>query len=295
MDALHQRTRHLGIDAGFEQHDSLYLDGTVLCPRDLAREAEARRGAGFEVTLLEPPDVERRVGIRGRTAILSYDQLAADPRRLATDFLRAAVSRGTRLVSPADITTVAPSSDEVIAGTSAGPAIRARHLVFATGYEVPVGRAARRPRDGLHVGDRHQAPAAELVARPLHDLGSVRSRICTSARHWAGASSAAARTRPSPIPPRETRCCRRRRGSSKRGWRRCFRAWTRAPATRGAAHSGCRKRECHPSAPCPACPTASPCWAMAATASRSRPWRPSCCAIRSPAAAIPTRDLFAFR
>ena len=29
MDALHQRTRHLGIDAGFEQHDSLYLDGTV--------------------------------------------------------------------------------------------------------------------------------------------------------------------------------------------------------------------------------------------------------------------------
>ena len=139
MDALHQRTRHLGIDVGFEQYDSLYLDGTVLCSGGLAREAEARRCAGFEVTLLEPPEVERRVGIKGRTAILSYDQLAADPRRLATDFLRAAVSRGTRIVSPADITTVAPSSDEVIAGTSAGPAIRARHLVFATGYEVPAG------------------------------------------------------------------------------------------------------------------------------------------------------------
>ena len=128
MDALHQRTRHLGIDAGFEQHDSLYLDGTVLCPRDLVREAEARRCAGFEVTLLEPPEVERRVGIRGRTAILSYDQLAADPRRLARTSCappcRAAHASCPRPTSPPSV----PSSDVVIAGTSAGPAIRARHL-----------------------------------------------------------------------------------------------------------------------------------------------------------------------
>jgi len=139
MDALRQRTRHLGIDAGVEVRDSLYLDGNVLRPRDLVREAEARRSAGFEVTLLEPPEVERRVGIKGRTAILSYDQLAGDPRRLATGFLRAAVSRGARILSPADVTAVAPDAAGVIASTAAGPAIRARHLVFATGYEVPAG------------------------------------------------------------------------------------------------------------------------------------------------------------
>src|SRR5688500_17124545 len=158
MDALRQRTRQLGIDAGFEQRDSLYLDGTVLSPLGLAREVEARRRAGFEVTLLQPPEVERRVGVKGRTAILSYDQLAADPRRLTTDFLRAAASRGTRIVSPADVTGVAPQSNEVIAETSEGPVIRARHRVFATGYEVPTGvpRAGHAPASTWAVATRRQ-------------------------------------------------------------------------------------------------------------------------------------------
>jgi glycine/D-amino acid oxidase-like deaminating enzyme len=139
MDALCQRARHLGIQARFERHDSLYLDGNLLNPRGLAREAEARRRAGFELALLEPPEVERYVGIKGRTAILSFDQLAADPRRLATDFLRAAVSRRARIVSPADVTAVSADTSGVSAQTSGGPTIRARHLVFATGYEVPEG------------------------------------------------------------------------------------------------------------------------------------------------------------
>jgi glycine/D-amino acid oxidase-like deaminating enzyme len=139
MDALCQRARHLGIHARFERHDSLYLDGNLLNPRGLAREAEARRRAGFELALLEPPEVERYVGIKGRTAILSFDQLAADPRRLTTDFLRAAASRRARIVSPADVTAVSADASGVSAQTSGGPTIRARHLVFATGYEVPEG------------------------------------------------------------------------------------------------------------------------------------------------------------
>ena len=139
MDALYQRTRHLGIDAGFERRDSLYLDGSILDLHGLARETDARRHAGFEVTLLNPPDVERRFGIKGRAAILSYDQLAADPRRLATDFLRAASSRGARIASPADITAVSAHASGVTAETAGGPTVQARHVVFATGYEVPAG------------------------------------------------------------------------------------------------------------------------------------------------------------
>lgn len=139
MDALHQRTRHLGIDAGFERRDSLYLDGSILNYHGLARESEARRRAGFEVSLLNAVEVERRFGIKGRAAIVSYDQLAANPRRLAIDFLRAAASQGARIVSPVDITAVSSDANGVTARTSGGPAIRARHLVFATGYEVPHG------------------------------------------------------------------------------------------------------------------------------------------------------------
>ena len=182
MDALYQRTRHLGIDAGFERRDSLYLDGSILDLRGLARETDARRHAGFEVTLLNPPDVERRFGIKGRAAILSYDQLAADPRRLATDFLRAASSRGARIASPADITAVSAHTSGVTAETAGGPTVQARHVVFATGYEVPAGRSPHRSRHGIHLGHRHQAAAAESVAGPLHDLGSVRSLFVRTQR-----------------------------------------------------------------------------------------------------------------
>jgi glycine/D-amino acid oxidase-like deaminating enzyme len=139
VGALRERARHLGIDAGCTDRDSLYLDGNVLCAEGLARECQARRGAGFEATFLDPSEVERRFGIAGRAGVLSYDNLAADPRRLTAGFLRAAVSRGARIFSPVDVAAVEAGASGVVAHTVSGPAIRARHLVFATGYELPEG------------------------------------------------------------------------------------------------------------------------------------------------------------
>jgi glycine/D-amino acid oxidase-like deaminating enzyme len=139
LEALKERTRHLGIDADCVECNSLYLDGDVLGPRALRAEAAARQQAGFEVTWLDPPAVKGRFGITGRSAILGYGNLAADPRRLAHGFLQAAVSRGARLASPVEVVSVRPTRGGVIATTSTGRAVTARHLVFATGYELPKG------------------------------------------------------------------------------------------------------------------------------------------------------------
>ena len=139
LDALRARVRHLGIDADCVERDSLYLEGDVLGRRALGEEAGARRRAGFEVTLLAADQVERRFGIAGRSGLLSYDNLSADPRRLAHGFLTAAVARGARLASPVDIVAIRPARGGVRAHTSHRRVVHARHLILATGYELPKG------------------------------------------------------------------------------------------------------------------------------------------------------------
>ena len=106
LEALRERSRHLGIDADQTNCDSLYLEGNELDADGLRAEAAARREAGFETTFLGARAVEARYGISRRSALLGYGNLSADPRRLAAGFLRAALGRGARLYAPANVLTV---------------------------------------------------------------------------------------------------------------------------------------------------------------------------------------------
>ena len=139
LEALRERSRHLGIDADQTNCDSLYLEGNELDADGLRAEAKARREAGFETTFLGARAVETRYGIRRRSALLGYGNLSADPRRLAAGFLRAALGRGARLYAPATLLAVHPGRNGVRAEIESGPTIRAGSVVFATGYELPKG------------------------------------------------------------------------------------------------------------------------------------------------------------
>ena len=139
VDALRERSERLGIKADQATRGSLYLDGNVLDADGLAQEYEARVRAGFEVELLKPAEVKDRFGISGRHAIAGYGNYSADPRRLATGFLNAAIARGAKLFAPVEVTDIESSDAGVIAATKDGPEITCDHLVFATGYEMPKG------------------------------------------------------------------------------------------------------------------------------------------------------------
>jgi len=139
LDALRERARHLGIDADCIDRDSLYLQGDVLDEHGLRIEAAARREAGLEVTFLTAREVKKRFGISRRAAILGYGNVTADPRRLAAGFLRAAVGRGARIFTPVEIIAVQPQRSSTRVLTSAGNTIRAKHVVFATGFELAKG------------------------------------------------------------------------------------------------------------------------------------------------------------
>lgn len=139
LDALRERVRRLGLRADLASRDSLYLEGDVLDAAGLRQEYEARREAGFEVQLLEPREVKARWGIAGRAGLLGFDSLIADPRRLTAGLLQIACQRGARLYAPVAIEEVEAGPRRVLAHTAEGRTLRARHLIYATGYELPKG------------------------------------------------------------------------------------------------------------------------------------------------------------
>ena len=98
--ALLARSRALGITAGQQTRDSLYLAGDLLDAAGLAREAEARRAIGFETTWLDRAALRRCFAIDRPSALLSHGGFATDPRRLTAGFLRAAIASGARSPPP---------------------------------------------------------------------------------------------------------------------------------------------------------------------------------------------------
>ncbi|WP_235535744.1 NAD(P)/FAD-dependent oxidoreductase [Sphingopyxis sp. Root1497] len=139
VDALRERTERLGLAVDGATRGSIYLDGNILDADGLAREADARRRAGFEVELLGPAAVQERYGIKGRHALIGFGNYSADPRRLTIGYLNVALARGARLYSPVDICDIAPTGEGVTLVSARGPSIRARHVVVATGYEMMKG------------------------------------------------------------------------------------------------------------------------------------------------------------
>jgi glycine/D-amino acid oxidase-like deaminating enzyme len=136
VHALRERARNLGFDDSIEDSDSLYLQGDMLDAHGLQREAAARTRAGFEVEYLNASQVQAEYGIRRRAGLRTANAFSADPRVLAAGMLRAAVARGAQLFSPEEVTEVHAVRGGVRAVTASGHRIAARHLVFATGYEL---------------------------------------------------------------------------------------------------------------------------------------------------------------
>jgi glycine/D-amino acid oxidase-like deaminating enzyme len=129
--------RTLGIEA--QRRNALYLAGNRLDPAGLRREADARMKAGFETLFLDRKELKQRFGIVRSGAIFSYDNITADPRLVTAILLKTAARKGVRIYSPVKIVGVEPRKTHVTAKTATEQTIRAKHLIFATGYELPKG------------------------------------------------------------------------------------------------------------------------------------------------------------
>jgi glycine/D-amino acid oxidase-like deaminating enzyme len=137
VTSLSGHLRTLGIEA--QARNALYLAGNKLDAAALVREADARAKAGFETLVLSRKELKQRFGITRSAALYGYDNIAVDPRAMTATFLIAAADNGTRIYSPVKIMEVEPHKSFVSAKTEDGQTIRAKTLIFATGYELAKG------------------------------------------------------------------------------------------------------------------------------------------------------------
>jgi glycine/D-amino acid oxidase-like deaminating enzyme len=139
LHGLTARTRFLRIPCDLAWRQSIYLAGNVLDRAGLQRESGLRAAAGFHSSYFNRSQMQEEFGIVAKGALLSEGSIEVDPRKLTAGYLRTALQQRALLYAPVDVTSVEGGPRVVHAHTAAGPTIKCRHLVFATGYEVPRG------------------------------------------------------------------------------------------------------------------------------------------------------------
>ncbi len=147
MQKLIATVGELAIDCDFAARESLYLTGNVLDADGIAAEAQARQEIGIASRLVDSRALRETYGVERPGALISGNSAEADPVRLAHGFLRDALAQNAKLYFPTDVADVDCSERGVTAHLDGGARIEAKHLVFATGYELP----ERVPREGHRV------------------------------------------------------------------------------------------------------------------------------------------------
>ncbi|HEX6643650.1 MAG TPA: FAD-dependent oxidoreductase [Gemmatimonadales bacterium] len=136
FDELEEVLDLLGERAGYARRQSLYLATESSELAALRREYEARAGLGIEVELLDRRDLLQRFGIDRPGAILSALGGELDAYTLTLRLLESAAAHGARIRTGERSEVVAVEAGaELVLRTAGHATLRARSLVFATGYE----------------------------------------------------------------------------------------------------------------------------------------------------------------
>lgn len=135
LDKAEHLIAGLGDDCGFERKTSLYLASRKRDVPSLKQEFETRRKYGFRLDLLSQADMEVHFSFSAPAALLSYDAAQLDAYRLTHRLFQRAACLGARIFDRTEMVSYEQSDGGVILTTDRGCRVRARKLVFATGYE----------------------------------------------------------------------------------------------------------------------------------------------------------------
>jgi len=126
----------IGDSCGFTWKSSVYLASRRKDVPGLQAEYAARRAAGFELDFLSQADVEARFSFSRPAALLSKDAAEVDVYRLAHRLLQRSQEAGCRIFDRTAMESYEVSPKGVTVTTENGAKVRAKWIVFATGYEV---------------------------------------------------------------------------------------------------------------------------------------------------------------
>ena len=127
----------LGDRCGYALRKSLYLASTPQDAEALPKEHALRRAAGIDVDLLSEADIRARFSFSRPGALLSHLAAEIDPYRLTHRMLEWSRQRGVSIYAHTEVAQYISDENGVTLVTAQGRRIRARHAVFATGYETP--------------------------------------------------------------------------------------------------------------------------------------------------------------
>jgi glycine/D-amino acid oxidase-like deaminating enzyme len=122
--------------ADFTPRDSLYFAAYKKDVPFLKREFEARKAAKFDVAFLDRDQIKKEYGISSAAAILSHHGAETDAYKLTHELLRHKKAEKPDVFDRTRIVKRTNHKDGVTLTTENGQTIRARKVVYATGYEV---------------------------------------------------------------------------------------------------------------------------------------------------------------
>lgn len=135
IDKLERLINKLHIDCEFQRKKSLYVGVKKADRLALQREFAARQRAGFKLDWLDQRDIEQLFSFSRPAGIMSYDAAQMDAYRCAHALLQAAIRRGAQVHDRTEVTEVEHHRSGVRLHTNRNAIVRAKHLVFATGFE----------------------------------------------------------------------------------------------------------------------------------------------------------------
>jgi len=135
IDLLEGLAREMDAGCSFQRKKSVYLGTRKSDARMLQKEGEARRAAGIAVEYWDEADVSAHFYFSRPAALMSEQGAELDCYKFTHELLARAARNGARIFDRTTVKDYEPEGDGVRLKTDRGNTVRARQVVFATGYE----------------------------------------------------------------------------------------------------------------------------------------------------------------
>lgn len=136
LDHLKEISSGLDSDQPLTERSSLYLASTEKDVQMLREEYANLRKYGFSVEWWGEADIRQRFPFRKPAAIWTQGDAETNPLALVHGLLKRAKSQGLEIYEQTRITGWDFREEEVVCRTAMHQKIRAKHVIFATGYET---------------------------------------------------------------------------------------------------------------------------------------------------------------
>ena len=136
VDEIERVCGEVGDSSGFRRRRCLYLASTRRDARALAREYALRVENGFDVSWLEPSELEARFGLAAPAALYGPGDAEIDTYRFTHAVLKKAVARGARVFDRTAVVKVRHSRTGIELVTDRGPRVRSARVIYAGGFET---------------------------------------------------------------------------------------------------------------------------------------------------------------